>query len=215
MRPTMPKSAQNFAIGWNSDACILPELRAYCPNPARFCPNFARNNIVCPKYNINARIIRNSGKMRLEYKLLKNSHLYSCFDFGQLWALFEASYTYGAGSLQDALCCEHLTLFDSCSGNHGQWLQHRSKSQLPVISSTLIHRLLRRLLGKHLPCYVALAMVTEDTRTVVLLASLSSSIGCNCSACTLIVFSWRHCEGNPALGGPLISWLWHEYYWNQ
>ena len=103
--------------------------------------------------------------MRLEYKLLKNSHLYSCFDFGQLWALFEASYTYGAGSLQDALCCEHLTLFDSCSGNHGQWLLHRSKSQLPVICSTLIHRLLRRLLGKHLPCYVALAMVTEDTKT--------------------------------------------------
>ncbi len=60
--------------------------------------------------------------MRLEYKLLKNSHLYSCFDFGQLWALFEASYTYGAGSLQDAMCCEYLILFDiCCSGNHCQW----------------------------------------------------------------------------------------------
>ena len=50
--------------------------------------------------------------MRLEYKLLKNSHLYSCFDFGQLWALFEASYTYGAGSLQDALYCVRASYFD-------------------------------------------------------------------------------------------------------
>lgn len=135
--------------------------------------------------------------MRIEYKSLKNSHLYSCFDFGQLWALFEASYTYGAGSLQDALCCEHLTLFDSCSGNHGQWLLHRSKSQLPVICSTLIHRLLRRLLGKHLPCYVALAMVTEDTKTWVRLASLSSSIGIKGFAYLHRIVSTGTGESNP------------------